>query len=61
MSSCFGQGMTDLMSKFKSASTTITTFSKPHPHNTTQTTTQTTPQTFSSFTKTGFMKFNRPK
>jgi hypothetical protein len=73
--SCCGQGMSNLMSQFKTTTTTITnkphphstlqtqtsTFAtKSHPHNTFQTTTQTTPQLFSSsFTKGGFMKFSK--
>ena len=71
MSSCCGQGMTNLMSQFKTSTQTFTSQSvtgqslKPHPHSsfqtTTQTTTQTMPQSFSSnFTRGGFMKFSRP-
>lgn len=70
MSSCCGQGMTNLMSQFKTATTSLSTTTnvKPHPHSLqkqqttlTHQTTQITPQTFSNtFTKGGFMKFNRP-
>jgi hypothetical protein len=72
MSSCCGQGMTNLMSQFKNTTASITnpsfttqsthSFKQNHPHNFTQTTTtQTTPQSFTStFTKSGFMKFSRP-
>lgn len=67
MSSCCGQGVSNLMSQFKTTSSTLTNFStKNHPHDfkPTQTlptmiamTTQKTPQTF---TNTGFMRFSRP-
>jgi hypothetical protein len=69
MSACCGQGVSNLMSQFKTTSTNLTTFSvKNHPHDlkpmstmSPMTTTQTTPQTFTNtFTKTGFMKFSRP-
>jgi hypothetical protein len=70
-SSCCGQGMTNMMSQFQTASTAFSSINtKQHPHSTqtsTQTitpqiqTTQITPQTFSNtFTKRGFMKFSRP-
>lgn len=60
-SGCCGQGMTDMMSQFKTATVSSIT-AKPHPHSVLQTqTTQITPQTFSNtFTKGGFMKFTRP-
>lgn len=68
MSGCCGQGVTNLMSQFKTASTSFTTTQKYHPHDfaattstITATTTQTTPQNFTSnFTASGFMKFSRP-
>ena len=73
MSGCCGQGVTNLMSQFKTTSTSFTTTQKDHPHNfpattprstmtsTTTQTTQTTPQSFTSnFTKSGFTKFSRP-
>jgi len=63
-SSCCGQGMTTLVSKFKSTSLSLPNLqTKSHPHEFKQpiTTTQITPQTFSnSFTKRGFTKFTRP-
>lgn len=69
MSQCCGQGMDNLMSQFKTATTSFSSTNlKSHPHSTQQTTfsqttmqtTQTTPQMFSTFTKGGFMKFSRP-
>lgn len=60
--SCCGQGMTNLMSQFKTVSNTSINI-KSHPHTSTSTTTTTTqqlPQNFSTFTKGGFMKFTRP-
>jgi hypothetical protein len=67
-SACCGQGMTNMMSQFKTATTSFSsTNTKPHPHNSTTQispqiqTTQITPQTFSNtFTRGGFMKFTRP-
>lgn len=69
-SSCCGQGMTNMMSQFKTATTSLSsTTTKPHPHTIQTTlqmapqtqTTQITPQTFSNtFTRGGFMKFTRP-
>jgi len=64
-SSCCGQGMTDMVSQFKTANIGFSSTNiKPHPHNSiTQQiqTTQITPQTFSNtFTRGGFMKFTRP-
>jgi hypothetical protein len=63
MSACCGQGVSNLMSQFKTSSTSLTNLSiKTHPHDfkPTMTTTQITPQTFTNtFTKTGFMKFTR--
>jgi hypothetical protein len=69
MSACCGQGVSNLMSQFKTTSTSLTNLSiKTHPHDfkptstvSPMTTTQTTPQSFTNtFTKTGFMKFSRP-
>jgi hypothetical protein len=62
MSECCGQGVSNLMSQFKTTTSTLTNLSsKNHPHDLKQvstiTTNQITPQTF---TNTGFMRFSRP-
>lgn len=71
MSSCCGQGMTNLMSQFKTTTSSFTnssftsqptqtftsSFTNKHPHSFSTQTTQITPQ---SFTAGGFMKYTRP-
>ncbi len=64
-SSCCGQGMTNLLSQFKTTTTQIL----PHPHGTQKTAQQTVQQTVQpimyqqlqqNFTRRGFAKFTRP-